>query len=373
MKNASNNWNQNLKTEASILLDEISNYSPDHFSAAIDAQALLRAQKFQTGVKAYHNHPYVRDLSKPETIWSEGGSRLLDYQGPDNGPVLLCVPSLINKAYILDLSEKRSFMRSLSKKGIRSFLLDWGDVADLEKKMDLSDYILGRLSHAVAEIHKKTGRKVALLGYCMGGVLTTAFAALSPEKISSLILLATPWDFHAGSHKHVHMVSAARTHLENVIRVNGVLPIDVIQALFSILNPFRIHEKFSQFSEMKQTSKKAEKFVALEDWLNDGVDLGGTLAKECLLKWYIENQPQKGTWTLKNQCIDPQKIQCPTLFFIPEKDQIVPPQSAHALANLITHAQIRTLPTGHIGMITGRKAVSTLYTPIAKWLLSQEK
>lgn len=370
MKNVSNNWNPDLKAEALNLVNEISNYSQDSFTSALDAEAFLRAQSFQAGIKAYHDHPYIRDVKDPEAIWSEGGSNLLDYAGPEDGPVLLAIPSLINKAYVLDLNEKRSFMRSMSKKGIRSFLLDWGEVGELEKEMSLSDYILGRLSRALDEVHRLTGRPVSVLGYCMGGVLTTALAALKPSKISSLILLATPWDFHAGHGTHTRVISASRLQLESIINTYGHLPVDVIQALFAAIDPFQIPQKFTKFGEMKQKSKGAEKFVALEDWLNDGIPLSGTLAKECLFGWYIENAPYKGSWELDGLCVNPKDIKCPTLLFIPENDRIVPPESACALGNLIANAQMKVIPAGHIGMVTGRKAIGSLYTPLSKWLLS---
>ena len=40
---------------------------------------------------------------EPPTLWSAGATRLLDY-GPARRPPLLVVPSLINRAYILDLA-----------------------------------------------------------------------------------------------------------------------------------------------------------------------------------------------------------------------------------------------------------------------------
>lgn len=373
MKNGSNSWSPNLKAEALSLVEKISNYSQDRFESALDVEAFLRAQSFQAGVKAYHDHPYVRDVKDPEAIWSEGGSNLLDYGGPEDGPVLLAIPSLINKAYVLDLNEKRSFMRSMSKKGIRSFMLDWGDVGELEKEMSLSDYILGRLSRALDEVHHLTGHPISVLGYCMGGVLTTALAALRPEKISSLILLATPWDFHAGHATHTRVISASRLQLENIIDSVGLLPVDVIQALFAAIDPFQIPQKFAKFGQMKQKSKGAEKFVALEDWLNDGVPLSGTLAKECLFDWYIENAPCKGNWELDGVRVNPKDIKCPTLVFVPQNDRIVPPESACALGSLIPNARMKNIPAGHIGMVTGRKAIGSLYTPLSKWLLSQQK
>lgn len=372
LKNACENWNPSLKAEALALEQKISSHPLTEFTSAVDVLAFSRLHAFQAGVQAYRQHPYERDVIDPDSIWQDGNSRLLDYGGPSDGPVLLAVPSLINKAYILDLNKKRSFMRAMAKKGIRSFLLDWGDVGDIEKKMNLEDYILGRLQRCLNEVHQRTDRRVALLGYCMGGVLTTALSALRPEHISALVLLATPWDFHAGHTIHGNTITTNRLQFENIIQACGELPIDVLQTLFSAIEPYQIIRKFTQFGEMKQNSKAAHKFVALEDWLNDGVPLGGGLAKQCLFDWFVENQPHKQAWVLETSPVDPAKITCPTLLFIPENDRIVPPESALALGNILPNAEIRMISAGHIGMMTGKKALSSLYNPISKWLLSKD-
>lgn len=370
LKNGSFSWSPSLKAEADQLCDAIAPFSEDTFRAALDAEAYLRGCAFLKGVKAYHRHPYVRDVIDPPSIWQVGNTRILDYGGAADGPVMLAVPSLINKAFVLDLTQKRSLMRSMAKAGIRSFLLDWGDVGEAEKHMGLEDYVLGRLKEAVEEIHRQTNKPVALVGYCMGGVLTTALCALSSEKISALVLLATPWDFHAGEGNHKQVITASRGLLETTINLFGLLPVDAIQTLFAAIDPYSILQKFADFSKLDPDSEAAKKFVAMEDWLNDGVALAGPIAKECLFDWYVENRPALGCWEMDGHYIDPAEIDCPTLLFVPQKDRIVVPQSAHYLGQLIPKAEVRKVDAGHIGMVTGRLAQSSLYSPLAKWLLS---
>ena len=113
-------------------------------------------------------------------VWQQGTTRLLDYgathSGAKNGAPLLVVPSLINRAYILDLSEKRSMMRYLAKKGFRPFLLDWGAPGDDEMGFDLSDYIAGRGEAALAAVAETGGGPVGVIGFCMGGNLVLPLA-----------------------------------------------------------------------------------------------------------------------------------------------------------------------------------------------------
>lgn len=340
--------------------------------AALDAEAYVRGLNFINGVKAYHQHPYQRDLPPAPCPWSEGRSRLLDYGGPSEGPVVLAIPSLVNRSYILDLTQKRSLMRSLSQNGVRSFLLDWGDVGGDERTMGLEDYIHGRLNRCVDHLIKETGRPVCLIGYCMGGVLATGLAALEPDKISGLALLATPWDFHAGEAGHHSFIQASQSALQHTIDGFNELPVDVLQSLFAALDPYSILSKFEHFSRLDPASAEARQFVAMEDWLNDGVPLSAPVAKECLFDWYIANKPHQLGWHMDGHLINPAEITCPAVLFIPEEDRIVPKESALALGSALANAEIKKVKAGHIGMVTGRSAEKCLYAPLSTWLHAQK-
>ena len=65
------------------------------------------------------------------------------------GRPVLFVPSLINRHYILDLSESCSLMRWMAGRGIRPLLLDWGSTGPLERRFTLTDFVAGRLERAL--------------------------------------------------------------------------------------------------------------------------------------------------------------------------------------------------------------------------------
>jgi polyhydroxyalkanoate synthase len=98
--------------------------------------------------------------------------------------------------------------------------------------------------------------------------------------------------------------------------------------------------------------------MAVEDWLNDGVPLAGPAAREALDRWYLGNETARGTWDVGGQIITPQALETPSLVIIPERDRIVPPESALALAQALPQAHVRTVPLGHVGMVIGRQAVT---------------
>jgi polyhydroxyalkanoate synthase len=110
-------------------------------------------------------------------------------------------------------------------------------------------------------------------------------------------------------------------------------------------------------------------FVALEDWLNDGVPLAGRVARETLFGWYVENAPARGTWRIGGRPVRPAEVTAPALVLVPEQDYIVPPGSAAPLGDALPRAEARVVPAGHIGMVVGGGAERVLYEPLVDWLV----
>ena len=341
------------------------------FPGAVVAETLRQDAALIEGIAAYRRHGYQRTLVDPQPIWAEGGSRLLDY-GPPNGYPVLFVPSLVNRAYVLDLAEGSSMLRWLAGQGVRPLLLDWGWPGQTERRFTLTDYVAGRMERAMTEVVLATGTPPVLAGYCMGGTLAVAAAQRRPDLISGLALLAAPWDFHAPDPERA--IQAARTLplLEPALAFSQALPVDLLQSLFAMLDPWGVAEKYRRFARLSPDSRRARLFVALEDWLNDGIPLAAEVARACLGEWYGENAPARGTWRIAGLPVDPSAIDRPTFVAVPGGDRIVPPESARPLAGLIRGAVLHQPAAGHIGMAAGGRAETALWRPLRDWLRTVE-
>src|SRR5690606_19325477 len=326
-------WNPDLTERARQLDRALAGVDPRRFAAAVEAASRQRLADFLTGLDRYRRHSYRRRLDDPPVVWREGGTRLLDYGAAGAaGPAILVVPSLINRAYVLDLSERRSLLRHLSGAGFRPYLVDWGAPGADERGFGLDDYIAGRLDRAFAAARAAAGgAPLAVLGYCMGGLLALALAQRRPGEINRLALLATPWDFHADRAWLARAAAQAAEPWLPLWEAMGVMPVEALQAMFTGLDPCLALAKFAAFGRLDATSDKAEEFVALEDWLNDGVPLAARVARECLLGWYGENLPGTGRWRIAGRTVEPRAVGVPSLVVLPRNDRIVPPASASAL------------------------------------------
>ena len=112
--------------QAAALEKALAETDPEALARALGAEAAGRIGRFLAGIEGYRAHPYRRRLEDPPVLWQAGTTRVLAFGGEASGAPVLLVPSLINRAYILDLTAQRSFARYLRERGLRPYLLDWG-------------------------------------------------------------------------------------------------------------------------------------------------------------------------------------------------------------------------------------------------------
>jgi polyhydroxyalkanoate synthase subunit PhaC len=346
---------------------EVDRLGADRVSAALDRELSRRADGFAAGLAAYHRHPFRRSAARVPVAWRQGAVRLLDY-GRGGGPAVLVVPSLINRYYVLDLLPERSFLRHLAEQGLRPLVVDWGEPGAVERDFTLSDYIAGPLDAAAAKARALAGAPIAVLGYCMGGLLALALALCRPADTACLALLATPWDFHAERPAQAQLLGELAQWLPVFFGAAEPLPVAVIQMLFLALDPFLAERKFIRFGTLDPAGAAARGFVALEDWINDGVPLAHKVALECAGSWYRDNAPMRGIWQVDGRPVRPGDVAVPSLVVLPRRDRIVPPRSAAPLASAIPGAGALRPPFGHIGMMASAEAPEAVWQPIADWL-----
>lgn len=139
-----------------------------------------------------------------EPVYTENKLELHRYEPPADVEQTVDVPlvivyAIINRPYILDLQPERSVIRRFLERGFEVYLVDWGEPSRLDASLGLADYADRYLGNCVKAIRDEIGSDmVNLLGYCTGGTLAAIFAALYPERVNALGLLAPVLDFDAG-------------------------------------------------------------------------------------------------------------------------------------------------------------------------------
>jgi polyhydroxyalkanoate synthase len=116
--------------------------------------------------------------------------------------------------------------------------------------------------------------------------------------------------------------------------------------------------KFALFGAFTPGSDEARRFVALEDWANEGEPLPLPAARE-LFELYRNDAPGGGHWEVGGRTVG-EKPPVPALHFVAGEDRIVPAASAPEGNQLL-------IASGHVGMIVGR-ARSELHRALADFL-----
>lgn len=328
---------------------------------------------------------YQRGRDTVPAIWKQGSTILYEYtkdalsnnyqiagKSPalniQNQPPVLIIPSLINRHYILDLEENNSFVKYLAGRGIDTYLAAWGEPDKNELDFSLDDYIT-RICRMIDIVHQKTGKKIVLTGYCMGGLLALASALKQQDKLQAVAFLATPWDFHAKDFPRFILDGNNLEYVQSFIGSYNKVPASFIQAVFYYLHAHLIGQKFEMYPLTDEQSYQKKGFLAVENWINDGISMTKAAAMESFIDWVHNNNVANLQWITGGIKVNPKKIShLPAFFAIPKKDSIVPPACAFGLTEYFQNCKIIKPNAGHIGMVVGQRAQHQTWEPFVNWL-----
>lgn len=306
------------------------------------------------GLAAFQAAPRPPLPPPPLVIASQGRARVFDYGG--DGPVAVFVPSLINPASILDLAQDNSLLRWLATQGVRPMLVDWGVPDAADAATDLA----GHVADVLHPMLRTIGVPYHLVGYCLGGTLAMAAAALDTPL--SLTLIATPWRFSAFPDQARDTLQQLWESAQPTVDSLGVLPLEILQTAFWLLDPDRTVGKYARFADMEPGSDAANSFIRLEDWANSGAPLTRAAARELIDDFFTIDLPGAGRWEVSGRTIDPTALTCPVLQIVSTTDRIVPAATAADVGHR------HDLALGHVGMVMGSRARAAVWQPLASWL-----
>ena len=301
------------------------------------------------GLRRYQEAPRIARRARPARF-RKGAARLRDYGG--TGPPLVFVPSLINPPFVLDLAPGRSLAAWIATQGFRTWLLDWGAPRPQDRDMGLAGHVTERLLPLLAKLDAPP----ILVGYCLGGTLATAAAALLGERCAGLVTIASPWRFAGYGDEARGQMAAMWERAEPACARLGMLPMEVLQAGFWRLDPARTIAKYEAFADAD--TEAAATFVALEDWANQGAPLTYAAGAELFGALVAEDRPGRREWEVGARAADPLALACPAAEFVSLTDRIVPAATAAGLADR------QDLGAGHVGMVVGSRARAQLWEPL---------
>lgn len=333
--------------------------------AAVAAEAFADA----TGASAARPAPALMPTPR-DTITREGTASLYRFvgNGPRRGRPILLVPSLINQWYVLDLRAGASLVAALVDAGLDVWCLDWGAPED-EDRYRTWDDTLGRLDRMVRRTLRVSGAdRLGILGYCMGGTLSTIYATLYPERMAALVDLAGPIDFTKGG--MLRTMVDPRWFDADAIADGGNVSPEQMQSGFTALRPTIELGKWVGMPELTLDRAAHDGYRALDAWASDNIPFPAAAYRTYIGELYQQNRLVAGTHRALGRAVKLDAIRCPTAVVVADRDTICPPAAATALLDHVGTTDKTTLrvPGGHVGAVVGSRASRELYPALARWL-----
>lgn len=178
-------------------------------------------------------------------------------------------------------------------------------------------------------LKRRNVSRIALLGWSWGTIVTAAYAADHPDKVSRLVLYAPVW---------CYVSCGFDPQLRSASDVNEADPRPIVQATMAQMRqrlqsgtpPGRASEMLSEetFAAWSATALATDPVGALESPPVLRVPAG------------VSHDSQK-FWDAGKSYYDPEKVVAPTLVIVAEWDELTPPDGAEALHEALANSPDR--------------------------------
>lgn len=317
--------------------------------------------------------------SPKEVIWSKNKAKLYRYhsQKITNKVPLLLVYALINKPYILDLTPGSSLVEYLVNQGHDVYLLDWGTPGLEDRHMKLDDYIMDYIPRAVQKVLKTSNaEEISVLGYCMGGTMTSIFAALHPElPIRNLIFLTSPFDF-SDTGLFTNWLDERYFNLDKVVDTFGVVPPEMIDLGNKLLKPLVNYiGPYVSLADRVENDSFVKSWTLMQKWVHDGIPFPGEAFRQWIGEFYQQNKLINDELYIRGKQVKLSKIKANILNIAAQRDHIAAPDQVKPLLEKVASKDktFHLMPTGHVSVVVGGSATRGTYPTIDQWLKERSK
>jgi polyhydroxyalkanoate synthase subunit PhaC len=251
---------------------------------------------------------------------------------------LLIIPPWINKYYILDLTEEKSFIKWAVAQGYTVFIVSWANPdAELANKT-FESYMLEGVYPALDAVEKATGeREVNAIGYCIGGTLLTCalahMAAKNDTRIKCATFFAAQADFTEAGELKVFIDAEQIDALGHKMDKSGGLLES--REMSNTFNMLRANDLIWSFVVNNYLLGKEPAPFDLLYWNADQTNMPKEMHLFYLRECYLHNKLAKGEMVLGGEKLDLSKITIPVFLQSSVDDHIAPYRSIYKSTKLL--------------------------------------
>jgi polyhydroxyalkanoate synthase len=353
--------------------------TPTHAEICAELQRIAtNAEKFQ---KLVTTDARIAQTPK-DLIWTFNKAKLFRYrpvvaEDKRHRIPLLLVFAIMNRPHVLDLRPGHSFVEYMLRHGYDLYLLDWGAPGPEDKNLKFDDYVLDYLPRVVRKVQSVSGSDIFnMLGWCLGALISTLYAALRPDDgLKDLILLTAPLDFTdktAGG--FIRWVSNPAFSPDKIIEMFGNIPGEMIDYGAKALKPVEnFVGNYVNLWDNIDNPKVVESWHAMNTWVRDIIPMAGATYRQLITEFYKENRLMEGTLVLGGERVDLGKLKANVLNVIAESDHITPGCQSEGIMSRIgsRDKELFRVRGGHIGIMAGSGAEKTTWPHIEQWLAAR--
>jgi len=218
----------------------------------------------------------------------------------------------------------------------------------------------------------------SMLGWCIGAILTTIYAALRPDDgLRNLILLTAPLDF---SNKEA--ITFARWtderyfDVDKVLGAFGNMPGEMIDYGAKALKPVENYiVNYLKLWDNIENPHVIEAWQAMNTWVTDNIPLAGGVFRQLIVDLYRNDRLMRGELMIRGERVDLSRIRASLLTVIAEGDHITPPCQSKAILSKVSSKdkELFGVPGGHIGIMAGSGANKRTWPHMDAWLAPRSK
>jgi len=313
------------------------------------------------------------ETTEHEVAYEEDKVRLLHYRPLTEkqvGTPIVISYAIINRYHILDIQPEKSWVRNLLMQGFDVYMVDWGMPTSIDRYLDFDDYVNCYLDNCVEFARGESdSERVTLQGYCTGGTIAAAYAALHPENVRNLVVTAPVID----GWRDTTVVSNLAKHIDvdKMVETVGNMPPEFMYYCFSILKPFEQGiEKYIRLFDNINNERFVDSFMRVEKWLAETPPIPGELFRQWIRDIYQENLLVQDRMYVGGRHVSLKNITMPIFTQVAVGDHLVSPECSMPIHYAVGSEDktLRIYPTGHVGMIASSLSQRTVLPELGSWL-----
>ena len=319
-----------------------------------------------------------------ELVWALNKSKLYRYipvvpQEDRYRVPLLLIFALMNRPSILDLRPGNSFVEFMLSRGYDVYLLDWGAPGLEDQYLKLDDYAIDYLPRAIRKVKAISGvEEFSMLGWCIGAILTTIYAALRPDDgLRNLLLLTAPLDYgNRDGITFARWTDERYFDVDRVLAAFGNMPGEMIDYGAKALKPVENYiTNYLKLWDNLDDPRVVESWHAMNTWVTDNIPMAGAAWRQLIVELYRHNRLIKNELMVRGERVDLSRIRASLLTVIAQGDHITPPCQSEALLSKVASrdTELYRIPGGHIGIMAGSAAPRTTWPHIDQWLSARSR